>query len=77
MRLEASLAHTIAAPGGRGLLTRYGKLAVGGTLKRYRLGLRWTLDEVLEIRLNGERRERGGQDDNAEQVLWLEGVVWF
>ena len=60
--VEIDVGYGLALADGRGLLTPYGGLVLGdpGTA-RYRLGSRWALSTLLDLRIEGERAEQPGQ----------------
>ena len=56
-RMSARVEYGLLAFGG--LLTPYSEIPLGGPNKIYRLGARWALDSSLNLKLTGDRRDKG------------------
>lgn len=56
-RMSARVEYGLPAFGG--LLTPYSEIPLGGPNKIYRLGARWALDSSLNLKLTGDRRDKG------------------
>ncbi len=74
-RLDAQLGYTLSTPALRGLLTPYSEMTMGGDNRSYRLGLRWSVDRLLDLNLTSERNQT--DDDPAEHSILLRGEVRF
>lgn len=55
-RMNARVEYGLPAFGG--LLTPYSEMPIGGPSKVYRLGARWALDSLLNLKLTSERRDK-------------------
>ncbi len=74
-RLDARLGYGLTAPGGRGLLTPYSEMTLGGSSRSYRLGMRWELDALFDLNLTGERRE--SNSNVTGHAIMLKGDIRF
>ena len=78
-RLDAELGYGMPALGAAGRFAPYSGLTLSdGGDRRYRLGTRWELDERLDLRFEGARRDRSvGSVPTAEHEIRLVGRLRF
>ena len=73
--LDAEVAYGFTAFGGRGALTPFGTIRLGGDRERvYRLGSRVALGSAATVSLEAERAHRAGEADHA---VMLRGAARF
>ena len=73
-RIDLRLDYGMLAPGARVHLTPYGEMTWGDGSDTYRLGLRWQVDSLFDVKLVAERRERLGA---TEHSILLEGSISY
>ena len=73
-RIDLRLDYGMLAPGARVHLTPYGEMTWGDGSDTYRLGLRWQVDSLFDVKLVAERRERLGA---TEHSILLEGSIAY
>ena len=76
-RLEVEWGYGLVAPEGAGMVTPYGGVSLGGPgVRGYRLGGRIEVGELMDLTVEGERRERGAGCCGAwARVAWSLALV--